>query len=353
MFISYSHLDREFCNRLIADLEHRGVDVWIDRVGLKPGTPSWNKAIRDAISRSFAVLLLASPNSEQSDVVQGELSLARSYGCPIYPLWIGGKWEESVPLNMIQAQRIDLRETRYSSGVAAVLEEVRKVIEQRAIKHFLTKSRRDDGHRSPSPYTPQGYLSVAISAGEEVAMRPSSYQSLQSLLDDLYNYLTEKYPPYTYGNDWILASRLHGVQRLLVPWNWLVENGGPLDKDGRNDHRPLFQSNPSWQLRSPETYGLRGNTQWKIIDLFPIRAFGVLTNDPSLGGRLLSWAAPIEWGRKFREFFDYELARRTLPHHKMLAGEVDPTDYTFSAVFATKSLANGMTYIAEGNPFAY
>jgi hypothetical protein len=94
VFISYSHLDREFCNRLITDLEGEGIVVWIERVGLEPGTPSWNKAIRDAISRSFAVLLLAyPPHSEQSDVVQGELSLARSYGCPIYPLWIDGKWE--------------------------------------------------------------------------------------------------------------------------------------------------------------------------------------------------------------------------------------------------------------------
>src|SRR2546423_1154296 len=92
MFISYSHLDREFCNRLIADLQGAGVNVWVDRYGLEPGTSSWNRAIRDAIRRSFAILLLASPNSEQSDVVQGELSLARSYECHIYPLWISGKW---------------------------------------------------------------------------------------------------------------------------------------------------------------------------------------------------------------------------------------------------------------------
>lgn len=243
MFISYSRLDRDYCDRLIADLQRAGVNVWIDREGLEPSTPSWNKAIRDAIRCSFAVLLLASPHSEQSYVVQGELSLARSYGCPIYPLWIGGVWEESVPLNMIQTQRIDLREEHYSSGMAAVLEEVKKVIERRAVKHFPIK---DDIDEYTVPNIPLDYLSIAIGAKKAVAMRPSSYQSLESLLDDLYlGYLEKKYKRYTYGKDWILASLHSDVPRLLVPWNWLVENGGPFDENGRIDHQPLFQSNPS------------------------------------------------------------------------------------------------------------
>lgn len=330
IFISYSRLDRECCDRLIADLQRAGVNVWVDRVGLTPGTPSWNKAIRDAISRSFAVLLLASSHSEQSDVVQGELSLARSYGSPIYPLWIGGKWEESVPLNMIQAQRIDLRETRYDAGIAVVLEEVRKVVERRAVKHFPIK---DDIDEYFVPNIPLDYLSIAISARKAVAMRPSSYQSLQSLLDDLYlGYLGKKYERYTYGKDWILASLHSDVPRLLVPWNWLVENGGPADENGRDDHQPLFQSNSSWQLCPPKTYGMARDTHWRIIDTFPLRAFGVLTNSPVMSEYLLTWASSDRHSRKRDGILDWRL-EDSLVGHNVQEGEVDPAAYKFSGGF--------------------
>src|SRR5437879_938841 len=91
VFISYSHDDEEFVKKIGSDLEKAGINIWIDRTGLTPGTQNWNNAIRDAISRSFAVLLIASPDSGQSSFVQGELSVADSYGCPVYPAWVAGR----------------------------------------------------------------------------------------------------------------------------------------------------------------------------------------------------------------------------------------------------------------------
>jgi len=49
-------------------------------------------------------------------------------------------------------------------------------------------------------------------------------------------------------------------------------------------------------------------------------------------------------------YFDKVLARDTPPDHKKLAGEVDPVNYAFSAVFGTESSSNGFAYIVEDNP---
>ncbi len=70
IFISYAHADENFAKKLAADLEKAGIHTWIDRTGLTPGDGNWEKAIRDAINRSFAVVLIASRNSRQSNFVQ-------------------------------------------------------------------------------------------------------------------------------------------------------------------------------------------------------------------------------------------------------------------------------------------
>ena len=76
-FISYSSKDREFVGRLRADLQVAGVNIWIDQTGLKAGTRDWEQAVRDAIRNAHAVVLIASPNSRQSQPVKGEGSSRR------------------------------------------------------------------------------------------------------------------------------------------------------------------------------------------------------------------------------------------------------------------------------------
>jgi hypothetical protein len=70
----------------------------------------------------------------------------------------------------------------------------------------------------------------------------------------------------------------------------------------------------------------------------------------AVGKPLLQWGSPLERLGKLYRFFDDMLASQTSPECKMLAREVDPTGYAFSAVFATRSQPNGMAYIGEGTP---
>jgi len=334
VFVSYSHQDKGFAQKIINDLRKANFDVWIDYVGLQPGTPNWNKAIRDAISHSFAVLLLASPNSEQSDVVQGELSLARRKRCPIYPIWIGGAWEESVPLNMIQAQRIDCREAHYDSCLPKIIDTLKNTFDARAPKHCLVDS--SDEWSFPSRHYLYIHLNRIKTKTDKlniVAIRPSLYQSLESLLDDLYTcYLSKQYKPYTYGEDWVITSRATSVQRLLVPWSWFIEKG---------NHQALNWSNPSWQQSSLDTYGLVAGTRWGIIDTFPIPTFGVASKDPYIGKYLLHRAAyEEETGGKAATYFDEIISYEASKNNEDIMEIISPTalnqnDYEFLFVFAT------------------
>lgn len=76
VFISYSHVYQAFVDRLTTDLTRDGVRIWIDR-DLRPGTPNWDVAVRNAVDNSYAVLLIASSHSMGSHTVLGEIAVAR------------------------------------------------------------------------------------------------------------------------------------------------------------------------------------------------------------------------------------------------------------------------------------
>ncbi|MBZ0282572.1 MAG: TIR domain-containing protein [Anaerolineae bacterium] len=128
VFISYSRQDYEFVRRLIADLQAEGIQVWIDQQGLQVGTPSWERAIRDAIRATDAVVLIASPDSGQSRYVRGELHIAEMYKRPVYPVWAAGEmWAECVPLGLIEMQHTDARGNKYAKSLLDLLTALRTV----------------------------------------------------------------------------------------------------------------------------------------------------------------------------------------------------------------------------------
>ena len=132
-FVSYSHKDRIFANELIAELRKAGVPIWIDHEGLTPGTPNWDRSIRKAISESFAALLIASPDSQESDIVQGEMAVAKAQNHPIFPVWARGEiWEECVPLDLIDAQRFDCRGERKESAVQSITAALLQIMKTRS-----------------------------------------------------------------------------------------------------------------------------------------------------------------------------------------------------------------------------
>lgn len=87
-FVSYSRTDSAYVSELIAWLTTNGVPVWSD-AGIAYGS-EWPAALRDAVDRSGAVIVIMSPAAESSEWVDRELARAELKGRPILPLLLDG-----------------------------------------------------------------------------------------------------------------------------------------------------------------------------------------------------------------------------------------------------------------------
>ena len=117
IFISYSHSDTVFVNKLTADLQRNGIDVWIDQSGIKGGE-AWSKAIVEGINNCDAFLSVLSPNSTASRNVTKELSIADSHHKPIYPVICEAcDIPPDVEYQLAGLQWIDLSSDKYETGL--------------------------------------------------------------------------------------------------------------------------------------------------------------------------------------------------------------------------------------------
>src|SRR2546423_9479856 len=72
VFISYSHVDRRFLNRLhvfLRPLERQGLVDWWDDTRLKPGS-NWREEIKQAVASARVAVLLISADFFASDFIQ-------------------------------------------------------------------------------------------------------------------------------------------------------------------------------------------------------------------------------------------------------------------------------------------
>jgi len=127
LFISYSRKDSAFVNKLRGDLGKHGIPYWIDQEGLSPGTPNWERAIREAIRKSSAVLWIVSPAANDSEYVYSELAIAEMYKRRIYPAWAdGNQWVDCVPMGRHRIQHVDMRGEKYPVGWNKLLAALRR-----------------------------------------------------------------------------------------------------------------------------------------------------------------------------------------------------------------------------------
>ena len=87
VFLSYSRRDDHFVRRLAADLEKRGVDVWLDTDDLDDTDEDrWRRSIVQAITKSSALVVVLSPDSVESAPVERELTIAAETKRRIIPI---------------------------------------------------------------------------------------------------------------------------------------------------------------------------------------------------------------------------------------------------------------------------
>ena len=255
LFVSYSRADSKFAHQVVIDLQKAGLNVWIDVQGLEPGTPNWEQSIRDAIANSFALLLIASPDSRQSIYVQGELTVAKARKCVIYTIWANGnEWIDCVPLEMANHQYIDGRGEQYANNIIKLSETLKGLA------------------------NPEGIVRLGLPTHEIVSINLTQFKRVLDAMDYIYlNYLMDWYPPLTYGVDWILANVQ--TKRLAVPWEWLLLS------DNRINLLRMYEKSSSLGYKD---FGIENNSHWAVWEVSRIRAAGIAFNDQTLMPKLLT-----------------------------------------------------------------
>ncbi|MEZ4671365.1 MAG: toll/interleukin-1 receptor domain-containing protein [Anaerolineae bacterium] len=125
VFLSYSRQDNAVINRVRDDLRQHNIGVWIDVDGLEPGTPAWERAISQAIREAGCLVVLLSPDAEQSVWVGRELAMAEALNKRIFPILIRGSEQDAIPFRLMTHQRIDARD-RYDDALPTLVESIRK-----------------------------------------------------------------------------------------------------------------------------------------------------------------------------------------------------------------------------------
>jgi hypothetical protein len=108
VFLSYNREDASFMRRVRAELEREGFIVWMDE-GLIPGTESWKTSIETAIRDALSLVVILSPSANRSIWVERELDFARIHDIPVIPILIRGDPRDSIPIELINSQWIDIR----------------------------------------------------------------------------------------------------------------------------------------------------------------------------------------------------------------------------------------------------
>jgi hypothetical protein len=126
-FLSYGREDTVKQRRIVKELRQRGLNIWVDIENLTPGTPTWEREIEKAIRGSMGIIVLLSPESNNSEWVRREISFGEQHRKRIFPALIEGDDFASTPLRLANHQRVDLR-TNFESRLDELANAVKEYI---------------------------------------------------------------------------------------------------------------------------------------------------------------------------------------------------------------------------------
>jgi internalin A len=127
IFISYSHSDKIFVNKIAGNLLREGCVVWWDFDKLKGGQ-NWQKEIEKAIFQCQFFLVVLSAESVNAEWVANETSYAIQKEKPIIPLYLKPC---EIPLTLINKQYIDFEKQNFDTAYLQLIE----IVNPRAVKH--------------------------------------------------------------------------------------------------------------------------------------------------------------------------------------------------------------------------
>jgi WD40 repeat protein len=175
VFISYAREDREFARRLVAALEERGRESWVDWEGIEP-SDEWWRSITEAIDAAEAVIVVTSPDSLLSEVCKREIAHAAAQHKRLVPVVCEDAEGLEIPAEIAELNWVFLRDSdNWEEGISTLERALELDIELiRVHTRVLTRAEawRLSG-RKPSPLlrgedlrAAERWLALAAAGGE-------------------------------------------------------------------------------------------------------------------------------------------------------------------------------------------
>ena len=120
IFLSYSRKDAPFVRDLSADLEARGIDVWLDTDDLSSADDDrWRRSVVQGIRESVALVVVLSPDSVHSGSVEREITIAAEMARRIIPIVHRVcELQDGFLFELAGVQRVDFVEQPYDDALA-------------------------------------------------------------------------------------------------------------------------------------------------------------------------------------------------------------------------------------------
>jgi len=121
IFLSYSHANTDFAQKLIGDLQRAGHAVWIDTSSLKGGD-EWISAISEGIINSYGFVLVATKQALKSQWVRDEILWAKQRNKRIVTVLLEDVTSEKEFFPLVSYQGVKFYEVEYAMALPKLLE---------------------------------------------------------------------------------------------------------------------------------------------------------------------------------------------------------------------------------------
>jgi hypothetical protein len=108
VFISYSHKDKEFVDKLVRDLGQLGVSTWVDYLNIHAGQ-DWQDELQQALRNAEIVLFVASQHSTARPYIASELKEALNISITVIPLIVDDGGAAQLPRMLAGLDSLDFR----------------------------------------------------------------------------------------------------------------------------------------------------------------------------------------------------------------------------------------------------
>ena len=258
VFVSYSHRDREWLDRLLVHLKplvrDTGVDVWSD-TRIEPGG-SWREEIEEAINKAEVAILLVSADFLASDFIMDEelpplLSKANERGATIIPVLVSpSQFEKNSQLKGFQAVNSPSRTLVELSNAEreAVLVRVADSVAASVSRRVQASEKSREGRRGPRG---------------ELFTDPDQWPNLMKVGEwSLSNDVIKGEGVYTY----LLSERTYGERPYMVIAKIKLKNYQEFSEDGSCTANAGIVFGWSTESGGPSYYNLLLNGKRMLLE---------------------------------------------------------------------------------------